>query len=255
MTERFMRRAGSDGRDRLVALACERGGPDLVLGDRLVGSRAAETPAEQPGALRQERGPHLHEDVGEARLEYGAGYGPEDGLEAEVGPLPSLLPAAPVGPEGLRLLRRIAHAAVGTAGLEDPCVGLPRGHALHLEEHGHGLAADLDGGVEEGVVPGVAGGRAPAAVGTRPVDLLELGVDPRRPPAEAKREVGDVEPEVVHDPGLPAVAALALPVYGLAGVEVARVQKRGPDLDDAAELARGREGKRALRARQEGELG
>src|ERR1700722_5077112 len=82
ISERFM--GSSERHDRLVALALERRGPDLVLRHRLVRGGAPETPAEQSGALREERGPHLHEDVGKAGFEDPSGDRPERHVEPEV---------------------------------------------------------------------------------------------------------------------------------------------------------------------------
>ncbi|MEY3853973.1 MAG: hypothetical protein RI910_2953 [Verrucomicrobiota bacterium] len=80
------------------------------------------------------------------------------------------------------------------------------------------MAADLDPGVQERVIPGVAIRHAALAVGALRVALLELGEDAGRLPAEAERDVAGVHAEVVQGAAFAAHGVEALPVGGLGRV-------------------------------------
>ena len=117
------------------------------------------------------------------------------------------------------------------------------------------MLADLDPGVEQGVVPGIAVRDAALAVRALRVALLELGEDAGGLPAEAERDVAGMHAEVVEGAAFAAQGVHALPVGGLGRVEVAAVVEAGDDFEDTADRTGLREFEGALGAGEEGHLG
>lgn len=241
--------------DRALGLRLQGGGEDLVGGDGFIGRGATEAAVEQAGAFHQVGGPHLLDDVGETGFEDAAGDGLEGRAETEVGALPELFLAAFEEPEGLGVRSAVADAAVGAEDLDIPGVGGAGHEALHLEAHGDFVAADLDPGVEEGVVPGIAVRDAALTVRALRVALLELGEDAGGLPSEAERDVAGMHAEVVQGAAFAAERVHPLPVGGLGRVEVAAVVEARDDFEDASDRAGLREFEGALGAGEEGHLG
>mgnify|MGYP003575040640 CR=1 FL=1 len=192
----------------------------MVAEESFGGGDAAEAVVELAGAFGGVGGPHLEEAVGEAAFENGAGDGGEGGLVAEVEAGPALFPGAFEGPEGFGVFGAVADAAVGAEDFDEPGVGFAGGKAFGFEAHGDFVAVDVDFGVEDGVVPGVARGHAAFAVGTLGVDFLELGIDAKGFPAEAEGDVNDVHTEVAHDADFAAGFDLAFPIDRFVRVQI-----------------------------------
>ena len=176
-------------------------------------------------------------------------------VEPEVGLLPGLLLAAHVGPERLRLLGRVAHPPVGAEGLEDPRVRLRRGHPLHLEGHRDGLPGEVHRRVEHRVVPGVARHRGAAGrrgASGRPSAGCAWTLEGLQPSRRGRWATW--RPRSFMTPASPQWRLWRFQLMGFAGSRSLECRNAAADLDEPAERARRREGVRALRPRQEGEL-
>ncbi len=184
------------------------------------------------------------------------GDGGIGGLGTEVEDAPGLRRAGLVGEpaERLGLLGRKRHRSVGAVHLDDPRVRLARRDPLRLDPEREGLAVLLRLTKKKRVVPGVAGSRSTAPVGSLPDDVGEDRAHVLRVPARAKRQVERVHPEVAHDPVLAVLGRASLPVDRLPRIEVARVQESRAHLEHAPVAALGDPAPDALSSRVEGKL-
>ena len=122
---------------------------------------AAELSIEFSSAFGQKRRPHLQEAIGKARLENPSGDGRKWHLKTQVGALPDLLLAALERPQRLWLLCAELHAALGSKDLDEPRVRLAGSQTLHLKTDRDIIPLYLNVGVQQGIIPCVAGAIAP----------------------------------------------------------------------------------------------
>ena len=127
-----------------------------VGGEGFLWGGAAEMISEEAGALHEEGGPHLLDDIGEARLEDAAGDGLEGGGKSEVGAFPVLFFSTLEEEEGLGICGGEADATVGAEDLDESGIGGTGGEPFHFEADGCGVAVDVCPAVEEGIVPSIA---------------------------------------------------------------------------------------------------
>src|SRR5687767_12297334 len=118
---------------------------------------------------------------------------------AEIDARPTLLLRTLENPERFCVFGAVAHAAFGAENFEEPGVCFTRGEAFRFEAHGNFIVSDFHFGVENGVVPRVARGHPPFAVGTFRVNFLQLRIDTNWIPGETKWNVNRVHAEVAHD--------------------------------------------------------
>ena len=191
---------------------------------------AAGKPRRRPAMhqLVEKRRPHLQNGVAKANLE----DRPRDDLEgrfvAHVDVPPDLLAAGVVEQlEPLGILRRKSRRAARAQHLEIPRVLLAGGDPLRFQRHGKDLARGGIHGVaqQRGVVPRIAGGHLPAAIGPLRDDVREHGPHGSRNPTGAERDVAGVQPQIAHAAVLAVECGDTLPVQRLLWIEVAGVQK------------------------------
>ena len=234
----------------------ESGGEDFVTGDGFVWGGATEATIEEALAFGDEGGPHLLEGVAKTGFEDAAGDGGESvGGEADIVAFPGLFGLAAEDVEGFGFFGGETDSAFCAEDFDEPGIHFVGGEAFGGEVKGDGLTSDEGIGMDEGIIPSVAGGLDAEGIWAGVIDFLELGVEGEGFPAEAEREVSGVEAEVAHDADLATELVLAFPVERFGGIEIGRVPEAGADFEEVTEVMGAEELVGFLGGGEEGEFG